>query len=1424
MIDYIQLKRQFSLLQRNKTDEYFEYQSESIYSDKLQWESLLLEYRTVILAEAGAGKTTELKQQAGKLIEEGKFSFFIRIEDIDNDFIESFEVGNEDSFDEWLQSTDEAWFFLDSVDEARLESSRQFDKAIQKFAKKIKAAAHRCHIYISSRPYSWRFEQDESLLNTEILLVSNPSSENEQINSSLRVYTLCPLNTSQIEQFCSVKSVENTKLFLEEIQKYNLISLAERPFDLENMILKWKDDKELGSRTNVIQHNIHSRLLDKHNEDRAIKVKISQNELEEGVQRIASMVTLTGKANIKVPNSLNNNECIDASALLPEWGKDSIDHLVNSAIFNDVIYGAVRFRHREIREFLTAQWFKKLLNADNRLGIEALFICEQFGEQIITPLLRPILPWLIPYDEKLRSKILQIQPEIAFEGGDFFQLTLTDREKFLEKLVDKIANSQGYSGMMHNDNIAQIASQDLESKTDILIQQYFDNKDVIFFLARLVWKGKMTKCLSSLFPIALDINNDVHTRAVCVRAIMDCSDSEGQIEIWRKLNEFTVELDHRVLVELIAYVEPDAEIIQLLLTSLEKANQPKKYEPSGLMQILVRFLEKCDEVSSFQLLNGLVILLFTKPFYQNEYCYISEKHSWLVKITLKTVIHLLKLKSTLMLDPQVIAVLIHVRALEYKQDFVESYEYSISDEKNELERIIPMWKELNDQLYWQSIETVRNYQNASIDDDWSISWMGHFWSFGSNDFERLMGYVQTKLLMDDKLIAFNRAFQIYSQSDKPEWMLQQLKDISTEYPMLEERLNIWLNPPPIKHCEETLKLEEKLEVQKREFAERDHQEKLARQDWIKSLKENPAQLLTSQYFMAGQLTNNLYWLMCECNANSHVMTSRGNNYINWKTLTNEFGEQVANKYYDAVTQFWRIYKPKLNSEERIEKESTPNELLFGLTGLEIEARENQNFPSNLNADEVENALRYVTWEINGFPTWFERMYQVFPKATVKAVMKETIWALQNSEENLLSNVLYTAQWLHADLALEILNYILGNQIPLLGNTRKYTLGILLNGEIKPEQFSDLAFGRLVKDEIEDQAFWYALLVDSNPEQGIKLLEKWLGELPTEEVELAAQIFITNLMNHGRADQFAINWRAGRGIIIRTAKYLKQLYLIIHRYIKTEDDIDRSNGDVYSPTLRDNAQDSRYLIFQYLSEIGDSESYHAIKELANQESSQSRAIWMHQVTYRIATSCGNLEPLSIEQVLGLEQSAIIDPKNHKELFNLALLKIFSLKDWLENGDTSPFLTWQKAKKETEMRILVAGQLDKEAQGKYTISQENEKANGQRPDIRFDKPNITSVPVELKVLDKDWNGKDLCERLRNQLIGDYLREEKAGCGIFLLVAQNIKKGWNINGKRVSLSELENVLQEYWHSIAHEWPKIDSIKVIVIDLNKRSLVSTT
>ena len=83
-------------------------------------------------------------------------AFLIRIEDIKDDFESAFEVGNADALADWMNSGEDAWFFLDSVDEARLDSPHTFEKAIRHFAGRIKSAQHRARIFISSRPFAWR--------------------------------------------------------------------------------------------------------------------------------------------------------------------------------------------------------------------------------------------------------------------------------------------------------------------------------------------------------------------------------------------------------------------------------------------------------------------------------------------------------------------------------------------------------------------------------------------------------------------------------------------------------------------------------------------------------------------------------------------------------------------------------------------------------------------------------------------------------------------------------------------------------------------------------------------------------------------------------------------------------------------------------------------------------------------------------------------------------------------------------------------------------------------------------------------------------------------------------------------------------------------------------------------------------------------
>jgi hypothetical protein len=112
-----------------------------------------------------------------------------------------------------------------------------------------------------------------------------------------------------------------------------------------------------------------------------------------------------------------------------------------------------------------------------------------------------------------------------------------------------------------------------------------------------------------------------------------------------------------------------------------------------------------------------------------------------------------------------------------------------------------------------------------------------------------------------------------------------------------------------------------------------------------------------------------------------------------------------------------------------------------------------------------------------------------------------------------------------------------------------------------------------------------------------------------------------------------------------------------------------------------------------------------------------------------------------------------------------------------------------------------------------------------DIWLHNTNVHSpVPIELKLLDKGWSGPNLCERLRNQLAGDYLREESAGCGVMLLVSQRIdpKKWWRVSGQRVGLSELASAMKSYWQGIASEYPGVEKVDVIVIDLTQREQIS--
>jgi len=408
-----------------------------------RWHEIEDEHRVLIIADPGAGKTFEAKSRARKMSERGKRAFFIRIEKIDADFDQAFEIGTAEEFAAWLESTEEAWFFLDSVDEAQLETPRALEDAVRVFGARIHAALERTHIFITSREDAWRALPDQTLIEQHLPYGEPEATEGGGDDGGtrdpmLKLFRLLGLSEDEIALFASHYGISDVVEFVDAIKRSNMLTLAERPFDLKALIGVWVADHKLGSRFEVLQRMIGLQL--EPISARSAPVRIDRAKARNGARILAAAVMLTGKAVICLPDGVHSPDRIDPRVLLPVWRDDEIDALLHTGLFDDVVYTSVRFRHREIRELLSAEWARDLLDQEGgRARVENLFFRQSYGEQVIVPRTRPTLTWLILLDDEVRDRTLALAPEIASEGGDPSRLPLHVRQTMLRDIVERIA-------------------------------------------------------------------------------------------------------------------------------------------------------------------------------------------------------------------------------------------------------------------------------------------------------------------------------------------------------------------------------------------------------------------------------------------------------------------------------------------------------------------------------------------------------------------------------------------------------------------------------------------------------------------------------------------------------------------------------------------------------------------------------------------------------------------------------------------------------------------------------------------------------------------------------------------------------------------------------------------------------------------------
>lgn len=1432
--EFIELHRTFHELSKHSSENDEEDISRVLgVGERLRWPNLIKEYRLIILSEAGSGKTAEIRNVARTLREQGKPAFFLRLENIPKYFEDAFEVGTYEAFEEWLATGEEGWLLLDSVDEARLRNPGDFHLAICGLSRRLRTAKDRTHIVISGRTTAWRPKTDLDYCTAHLpFAVAETSERGPKVDDDgpegslqtktetqggakpvFKVVTLDDLSSDQIAAFANGRSIEDSKAFLNAVERADAWSFTARPQDLNELTEFWIDKGRIGTRLEIMRNSIDRRLAER-DQGRVDARPLSANRARQGSRLLAAATTLAHDPTIRVPDGAENSKGIAIKSVLPDWDDKDQSTLLSRPIFDEAIYGAVRFHHRSVREYLAAEWFAELLKREtSRQTIEGLFFRNQYGLDIVVPTLRPILPWLAILDEKIRERVRKVAPEIIFEGGDPSQLPLEVRRNILLEVCEQMSDGAPGRSMRDYAAVQRFANPDLIDDVRALIQKYANNDDMTAFLLRMVWIGQLVGALPEAMDIALTPIAEQYTRITAFRAIIAIGSNDNQELVRQNFLEEAVELKREWLAELLKGVQPTEQTLGWLLACLEKSESKKPYTVEYLTDGVTEFAGSADIELLPQLVTGLNRLLSFPPMIERPYCEVSEKFQWLRAPASKAVERLILARHPASLEPDALAILHKFSAARgYGSD-------DLSDVKAEFSKLVPAWQKLNRALFWfevqRSREAVDKKRGERLTDFWRASLFESFWRFEEDDFEYVAEEISHQTLLDDRLVALSLAYNLYKAANRPRAWREQLKKLVADNDELSERLGTYLSPPAQGRDSRRWKQQE-AKWKKLHEANRMKQEKY-HTDWKKYFNDSLDEARAALREKPGTITNSLLYLF-EQTRDKSGSSGRWTEY-NWKTLIPEYGEEVARYYRDGTVSFWRNHEPKLRSEGAPFNETT-YAVIIGLAGLEIEANETSGWPKYLNDAEVELACKYASFELNGFPTWFPKFLEMHPKIVCDFLLREIRYELSLEKPDavthyVISDVSWSGQWAWDQIAPGIYKFLKTREPKNLSNLDE--LLKIVQGSTLPDDLIEKLASRKCRTlkKLVHVARWFAVWTSVAPDAAIAAFKTRIGEIAVpEERTLFAMTFVTNLLGGRRG-----NGTAERQAF-KTPAHLKSLYLLMHEYIRREEDIERAGKGAYSPGLRDDAQDARNNLFSLLNHIPGKESFLALRDIANVHPEEASRPWIMLHAKTKAEQDGDLGPWLPSQVRDFHEKLERTPSNHRELAELAVLRLQDLKDDLEHGDSSDAGILQTVKQETDMRKYIGRELREKAFGRYSIPQEEELADAKKPDLRFHGADFDGpVPAELKLAD-NWSGPELFERLENQLCGDYLRDNRSNRGIFVLVYRGEKAGWDVPGSdnRVDFAELTTALRDHWRRISPKFSNVDDITVIGIDLTKR------
>jgi hypothetical protein len=1186
---YIELNRLFNEIPTSLSDEKdlsdF-YSLGTINGDT--WDGLLNKDRIIILAEAGSGKTVEIREQAKKLSSEKKCSFFIKIEDIKDSFEDAFEFGDISQFDTWLSGQEYGYFFLDSVDEAKIANEKDFQKALRCFSKKINKGINRAKIFITSRGSAWRPKTDLEFVNNLLLLKNN----DDKSKSSFEVYSFSDLSYEQIRIFSLEKGIEDIDIFMEEIKGKEAEFFTRKPLDLLSVVEFWKKNQRIGSRSELLQNLLTIKLeLIEVGRD---KCDLSLSKVLKGVQEIAAALTFGKKSKISVPDAKVNHEILNIHQVLPDWTNDEITTLLNRAVFEPSAYGTVSFSNRLLREYLTAQWVSiKYASKGSDDKLRSLFYSTTYGIEVPIQTLKPILSWYALMNDSFAEVVANISPEVFIEEGDPSKLPIKQRQALLVKFCEMIGATDDSFISFDANAIARFSHPDMGGIFHSLLQQYLSNKQLRQILLQMALCVEAKECEDVACEISKTVGMDVLSMTLAVRLLKKIAMPDVIKDNASELLASFSENNNESLASMILDEYGNQLQVSELLEIFPCINKPSKYSYRAIQSSVENFIERLSFDSVLTVIDSLFGMIDTKPYAKHFRCLVSERYEWLFGCVEVALLRVIKSKDATHLSSNVLEL------ISRAQVYHKCGGYSQHEKK--LPKAVSNWKELNYQLFWHDVakersrteEDNKKSSNPKSVNMWFQARAFHeFWAFNYDDFQQVIKWVMTKSIRDDKCVAFSLAWTLAKENGITSEDLVSINNASHKFDggvaLLEGFLNPvkedWQKEHEAQQVKFSKQSEEKEELKKNNFIES-----------VSSIKAKPEIILDIKHAATGQI-NGFQSYLFDCIRNK----SKDNNHwccLNWEVLTPDFGNEVALAYKNASISYWRSYNAPLLKSEGNDLSSATYGFTFALSGVGIENETTDNWETSLSEIEVKQAIKLALCEMNELPSWFEKLFIAHPELVTLILMQEIKWLLTNSEEPdsgryVLGQILVNGHYLFETLSRPLFDLVSDSNNPSY-QINKNILRILTTSKyISNTELASLSEYKINTNSDNIKGVWWAILISSDAVKGVPLLSTELKKQTNEDATNLAISVLSELSNKRSYDE--LSGRKSHHTVTSTM----ELYKLMHLYIREEDDIDRANGGCFSPTSRDDAQDARNNLFNSLKEIPGEETYKALMDIAN----------------------------------------------------------------------------------------------------------------------------------------------------------------------------------------------------------------------------------